>query len=236
MELNDRIRDLLQGEFVGLVGFADLSAYQDELARGGPIARGYRRAVSIGVPLPSSLVDFLPQAEDPNVACAYKTHGYHVVNDRLDAAASKLSSFLNGLGHRTLPLPAAERTDEKNARATVSHKMVAHISGLGWIGKSCLLVTPQFGPRVRFTSVLTDAPLEAVDSALEQRCGTCQECRKICPAQAILGVNYVAGAPREDRFDFRKCQDHFDRLKATRTWDVCGLCLYVCPWGRKAVG
>ncbi|MFA6506736.1 MAG: 4Fe-4S double cluster binding domain-containing protein, partial [Treponemataceae bacterium] len=116
---------------------------------------------------------------------------------------------------------------------TVSHKMIAHIAGLGWIGKSCLLVTDQHGPRVRFVSVLTNAPLRSIDAPPEQKCGDCTECVRVCPAQAIKGKNYRAGEEREERFDFLKCQKYFDELKGRDKWAVCGMCLYVCPHGRK---
>ena len=58
-----------------------------------------------------------------------------------------------------MPLPAAERIDNERVCATMPHKAVAYLSGFGWIGKNCLLITPDNGPRVRWTTVLTDAPL-----------------------------------------------------------------------------
>jgi epoxyqueuosine reductase len=65
-------------------------------------------------------------------------------------------------------------------------RMIAHLSGLGWIGKSCLLVTPDFGLRVRFVSVLTNAPLKTIDLIIEQKCNSCDECVKICSVKADL--------------------------------------------------
>ncbi|MBN1646903.1 MAG: epoxyqueuosine reductase, partial [Spirochaetales bacterium] len=115
----------------------------------------------------------------------------------------------------------------------VSHKMIAHIAGLGWIGRNCLLVTPDRGPRVRFISLLTNAPIKAVDNPTEQRCGDCTACVDICPVRAIKGPNYKAGEAREVRLDFLKCQNYFESLKKKYKWEVCGLCLYVCPYGRK---
>jgi epoxyqueuosine reductase QueG len=35
------------------------------------------------------------------------------------------------------------------------------LAGLGWIGKSCSLISPHFGPRLRLVTVLTNAPLKA---------------------------------------------------------------------------
>jgi len=232
--LTAEIHDMLEHEYVDYLGFADLSAYGDELVKfGGPIVTGYRYGISIGIALADSIVDRLVDGIDENVLCEYKTHCYHIVNDRLNLASSKLSSFLNRKGHRTLPIPAAERTNEGEAIPTVSHKMIAHIAGLGWIGKSCLLITPDRGPRVRFVSLLTNAPVDGIDDPMEERCGGCTECMRICPAGAIKGVNYVEGSRRDDRLDFRRCQTLFEDMKKRMKWEVCGLCLSVCPYGRK---
>lgn len=232
--MNDQIQTMLESECVDYIGYAAIANHENELvAYGGSIVKGYNFAISVGIALPDAIVDYLPQRDDPNVACEYKNQCYSVVNDRLNAIASRLSSFLNRKGHRTLPLVASERTNEEEAIPTVSHKMIAHIAGLGWIGKSCLLITPDHGPRVRFISVLTNAPLNAVDQPMEQRCNTCMACAKICPTNAIKGVNYRMGGGRDERFDFRKCQDYFSGMQQESAWDVCGLCLYVCPYGRR---
>ena len=183
--------------------------------------------------IPDSIVDFLPERADNNVACEYRIQGYEVLNDRLNLIASVLSSYLNQQGYRSLPIPAASRADEENAIPTVSHKTIAHIAGLGWIGKNCLLITPEHGPRMRFITILTDAPLETVDNPLEQRCGECSECVKICPVKALKGKNYKPGEPREYRFDFIKCHNYFEGMKKTQQYPVCGMCLYVCPFGKK---
>jgi epoxyqueuosine reductase QueG len=193
-----------------------LSAYQKELVKfGGNIVKGYQSGISIGLVIPNSIVDFLPERSNTNVSCEYRTQGYEVLNSRLDLIASVVSSYLNQKGHRTLPITVADRTDEENAIPTVSHKMIAHIAGLGWIGKNCLLVTPKHGPRLRLTSILTNAPLETVDDPTDQLCGECMECLEICPVKAIKGKNYQIGESREERYA------------------VCGMCLYVCPVGKN---
>jgi epoxyqueuosine reductase len=232
--LNKGIITVLKPYYVDLVGFANIAPYESELVKlGGNIVKGYSSAISLGLAIPDSIVDLLPQRADVNVACEYRIQGYDVLNNRLNILASVASSYLNQKGYRTLPISAADRTSEENATPAVSHKMIAHIAGSGWIGKSCLLVTPQYGPRVRLISVLTNAPLECFDNPGDQKCGECNECVKICPVQAIKGKNYVPGEPREVRFDFLKCQNYFEEMKATRKYNVCGLCLYVCPFGKR---
>jgi epoxyqueuosine reductase len=216
------------------LGFADLRRYQAELVDlGGEVVKGYRSGISIGLNIPDSVVDQLPQRADMNIAGEYRTHGYNILNDRLNLMASIVSSCLNSEGFRTLPVPAASRTNKEKGSSIVSHKMIAHIAGLGWIGKNCLLVTQKHGPRVRWVSVLTDAAVEAVDNPVEQRCGNCTECVKICPTKSIIGRNYVPGEPRELRFEFEKCDAYFEDMKKTQEYPVCGLCLYICPFGRK---
>jgi epoxyqueuosine reductase len=233
MDLSDKVRDILESQFVDYIGFADLSRYQDEIVRyGGQIVKGYRSAVSIGIVIPDSIVDHLPGRPDENIACEYRIHGYEVLNQRLNLIASALSSYLNGQGHRTLPIPAANRTDQENAMPTVSHKMIAHIAGLGWIGKNCLLVTPDRGPRLRLVSLLTNAPVMGVDGLIEERCGECDACAKACPVGAIKGRPFDVGEGREERFDFKKCQAYSEQMERTSKYAVCGMCLYACPYGK----
>ena len=231
---NNKIKSVLKPYCIDYIGFADLRNYQADLVKfGGNIVKGYASGISLGMTIPDSIVDHLPNRDDINVACEYRIHGYDVLNTRLNIAASTVSSFLNQNGYRTLPISAADRTNVAEALPTVSHKMIAHIAGLGWIGKNCLLITPKHGPRLRLITILTDAPLDTVNSPLEQKCGRCRSCVKICPVQAIKGINYLPGEPREVRLDFRKCANYFDKMKATQKYAVCGLCLFVCPHGTK---
>jgi len=232
--LNRSIERIARHQEINIVGFADLSMYENDLAAfGGEIVRGYPYGISIGIALPNDIVDGLSDRNNPNNASLYHFHAYEVINSRLDLATSLISSFLHRRGYRALPIPAAERTDTEKAVPTVSHKMVAHIASLGWIGKNCLLITPEYGPRIRLSSILTNAPLFATNNPLEQRCNTCRACVEICPVTAIKGRNYQFGEAREERFDFRKCQSYFEELKKdTSKKAVCGMCLYICPFGK----
>lgn len=216
------------------MGVADLaSAHEAILAQGGPAIAEFPRALSIGIALLHPVVDQLPQRADRAVAMAYRHHGYDVVNQRLDHITSRLSSVLQGEDYGALPVPASQTVDDERLCGTFSHKMGAHLAGLGWIGKSCLLVTPEVGPRVRWATVLTDAPLKAAGQRMDERCGTCQECVDTCPPRAFTGQPFRAGQPREVRFAAHKCRAYFDKMDETTGLSVCGLCLYICPYGRK---
>jgi epoxyqueuosine reductase len=233
MRLNSKIITILKPYYVDYIGFADIEPHQHDLMQfGGAIVGDYKSAISIGIAIPDSIVDHLPHRDDVNISCEYQTHGYDILNHRLNLIASVLSSYLNQKNYRTLPIPVANRTDEENAIPTVSHKMIAHIAGLGWIGKNCLLITKEHGPRVRFISLLTSAPLKTVDKPLAQQCNDCEECMKACPVKAIKGKNYTTGEAREARFDFMKCQKYFEGLKKNRKYAICGMCLHACPYGK----
>lgn len=237
MEMNKKLKKIINDSYVDLLGIADIRKYEDELiSYGGEIVKGYNFGISMGIALPDSIVDGLKNRFDKNISSLYYTHSYNIINDRLNITSSIVSSFLNKEGYKTLPIPAAERTDIDNAIPTISHRMIAHLSGLGWIGKSCLLVTSDFGPRVRLVSVLTNAPLKATGSIIEQKCNSCVECVNICPVHAITGKNFNTKDARSIRFNFKKCQGYFDEMKKDKSKKpVCGMCLYVCPYGKKII-
>jgi epoxyqueuosine reductase QueG len=60
------------------------------------------------------------------------------------------------------------------------------------------------------------------------------ECVKNCPTSAIMGRNFVEDEPREVRFDARLCDENYKRMKAEGKVQVCGMCLYACPYGRRS--
>ncbi len=219
-----------------LYGVADLAPAHDAiLAQGGPAVAGFPRAISLGVGLLHAIVDQLPQRAERAVAVNYLHHSYDLVNQRLDLVASRVSSRLQREGYRALPIPASQRIDDERLYAVFSHKLAAHLAGLGWIGKSCLLVTPSMGPRVRWATVLTDAPLQVTGQAMNDRCGDCVECVSICPVKAFTGRAFAEGEPREARYEASKCDRYFAKMREkTPGRAVCGLCLYACPVGRQA--
>ncbi len=233
MNLNETLKEASLLESIDYFGVADLNCATDViLAQGGEIVRGYPYCISLGIVLPHAAVDSLPRRADYAVRLNYK-HAYEIINQRLDFAASRLSNRIQRMGFKVLPLPAAERVDDEKICASFSHKTGAHLAGLGWIGKNCLLITPEHGPRVRFVSILTDALLQPTGEPLDEKCGECDECVKICPIHAFTGRPFKNEEPREMRYQAEKCDQYFEALKQKEKEAVCGLCLYVCPYGRK---
>jgi epoxyqueuosine reductase QueG len=54
-----------------------------------------------------------------------------------------------------------------------------------------------------------------------------------CPAHAFTGREFAPGEPREARFDAAACDRYFKDQEKKQGVAVCGLCLWVCPHGRK---
>ncbi|OPY28730.1 MAG: Epoxyqueuosine reductase [Methanocella sp. PtaU1.Bin125] len=232
MTVQDKVRQIAEAEGADFFGVADLTPARAEVTRqGGERIASYPRAISIGIRLFDEIVDQLPDRDQRAVAVSYRHHLYDVINDRLDYVASRIASELQRAGYRAYPVPASKRADDERICAVFSHKLAAHLAGLGWIGKSCLLVTPEAGPRARFITVLTDAPL-AAGTPMDAACGDCTECADICPVSAITGRGFRGDEPREARLDARKCEQYFNRMEKEGKPAVCGMCLYVCPHGR----
>ncbi|MCK9631543.1 MAG: 4Fe-4S dicluster domain-containing protein [Methanoregula sp.] len=234
-DIASQVRSLALTLGADYVGIADLTLAHDFIhAQGGERAGRYPRGVVMGIRLQDSVVDLLPE-KDKEGAILYRHTTYDVVNTALDQIALRVANVLQREGHGAFPVPASKRTDDEHFCGIFSQKLAAHMAGLGWIGKSCLLVTPDHGPRVRWVTVLTDAPLTPTGSPMKPRCGKCTECVDICPVQAFTGRTFSHDEPREARFDAAACDRYYKELeKSGGVAAVCGLCVWVCPHGRKA--
>jgi epoxyqueuosine reductase len=235
MDLENKLFDSAMTWGADYFGVADLTPARDTiLEQGETEIAEYPRSISIGIALFHPIVNQLLRRPDRMVAVSYRSHCYDVINVRLDQIISRLSSVLQREGHRAFPVPASKRVDDDRICAIFSHKLSAHLAGLGWVGKNCLLITPDMGPRVRWATVLTDAPLAATGRPMDERCGDCRECVDICPVRAFTGQPFREEEPRSARFDAGKCDRYFSKMKEKDAETaVCGLCLYTCPYGRR---
>ena len=214
---------------------ADLAAVADTSRLAGietdppDLLEGYPRAVSIAVHLADGIMNPITSRPTP----LYARH-YQNVNALLDHIAVRVSGLLQSWGGRALPVPASQILCEERFTASISHKAVAIQAGLGWQGKSLLLITPQFGPRVRLATVLTDLALPA-GKPLKNRCVKCTHCVEACPAGAIRNATTdLHYATRSEALDLDAC---VRRLRSNEQEKhippyLCGVCVAACPWGR----
>ncbi len=214
-------------------GVAELDAAREAIVdQGGAFLAAYPRAVSIGIALNDGIVDQLSHHKNEMIARTYDSL-YVTVNQSLNRISLRLAAELNKNGHATFLIAASERVDTRKIKGLFSHKMAANLAGLGWIGPSCLLITPEMGPRVRWATILTDAPLEA-GAPMPNGCGDCQICVDACPANAFSGRPFSPSDPRSSRFKIRRCISYRENLRENKTGvPVCGMCVQACPFGGR---
>lgn len=124
-----------------------------------------------------------------------------------------------------------------NARANIDGNyeviatQVAEEAGLGETGRNGLLISPEYGQRLRFAVITTDMPLiadEAVDLGMKRFCELCNKCSKSCPGQAISHL-----PPENDNGKLRWRIKHEECYKMWRRLGTdCGVCLSVCPFSQ----
>ena len=234
MDLFERIKQLGDIYAIDFIGVANISNYKNEIeSLGGSLATDFPRALSIGIVLQKSIVNLLEDRNTYENVLQYKIHAYDIINHRLDNFSSIISSIIQKEGSMVMPTPAAERIDSNRVCASISHKITARLAGFGWIGKNCLLINPDHGPRIRWATVFTNAPFEDNNTIMENRCGICTQCVKACPVNAIKGKNFVEHESRDMRFDVSKCETYFKELESSNRLQICGMCLYACPYGKK---
>ena len=158
---------------------------------------------------------------------------YVRLNAALDQATGDLAEELRSRGYAAETVPATYDGDGPGEdRHLFPHKTAATSSGLGWIGKTALFVSPGFGPAVRLATVFTDLLLPAGEPVRNSACGTCRECVAACPAGCGRDVLWRAGMKREELFDAAACRHHMTRYEGIEH-QLCGICIAACPYVRK---
>jgi epoxyqueuosine reductase len=100
---------------------------------------------------------------------------YHMIlRDRLN----KLEEFIRS------KVPDAQLKSMVDT-GELSDRAVAERAGIGWSGKNCSIITPEFGSFVYLGEMITNIPFPP-DTPLEDRCGTCNKCVEVCPTGALV--------------------------------------------------
>jgi len=165
----------------------------------------------------------IQQAPNPIAEAAAST-----IYSRMATIAAQLAQYIRGLGYKAIPM----------GNDTANSIPLAIDAGLGELSRMGLLITPEYGPRVRLNKIFTDMPLEP-DSPIEfgvwDFCMKCEKCARACPSQAIMRgqptykINNICNREGLLRWpiDAEKC---FGFLAHNGT--DCGVCIKVCPFNK----
>lgn len=222
MTLTEELKALLRSQGADLVGIGGMRGVEN---------CNFRIGVSVAVALPVHVIHDLQEAPTEEYY-----HLYHSLNQTLNEIVSAGEEFLKGKSFAAWAQTTDRVKVSPDKTTPLPHKTVAARAGLGWIGKNCLLVTPQYGPAVRISSLLTNAPLDCEEPITRSRCGACDRCVRHCPAQALKGALWEAGMPREELVDAMKCREKQLEIMTERTGiaaDLCGKCFAVCTYTEK---
>jgi len=149
---------------------------------------------------------------------------------RMAFVVASLAQFIRGLGYTAIPSGNDTRLDIPSAVD----------AGMGELGRNGLLITPEFGSRVRIAKVLTDLPLKPdspMEFGVDRFCQSCLKCATLCPSQSIqygdrtdkpVNISTNPGV-RKWPINAGKCLEFW-----ARTGNSCCNCIMVCPFNKPA--
>lgn len=208
------LKEYAFAEGASLFGAADITHKKEHIKIYPPsVLENLNCAVSIGLHLSDSVLETI--IDRPNKL--YSRH-YKMANMFLDQIALKIGERIQRSGYNYIPIPASQMLDWEDNTSHASHRAIAYYAGLGWRGRSSLLINPRYGARVRYVSILTDMPM-TFDKPLERDCGNCLSCLKACPAGAI----------HQDHYDIDACTQLLKHYaKTLHVSLICGVCVKAC--------
>ena len=137
---------------------------------------------------------------------------------KMDKIAYRLAEELERAGHPSFVVPAQE-TEWTLKRASYGRLSTRHLgveSGLGTLGLEVNILTPEYGPRVYLTGILTELELAADAPMTEQVCigESCSRCLHSCPGDAVLhfGIDKRACAEHAQEFGFSTILKFLDQV------------------------
>lgn len=194
MRLKQKLKCIAQENGADLVGIAGIDRYRTTPEQYHPrsLLPQTQSVVSIGVRILRGVLEpHRTRVEN----LPYQVFGYGWLSEvKLNGIAYEVARWLESRGYLALPFPSfgSQMVDPEVHKgyqgAAISNRHAAVAAGLARFGWSNLAITPEFGPRQRFVTILTSALLEA-DELLaplsEPCCQSCSVCIDVCPGEAI---------------------------------------------------
>jgi ferredoxin len=195
------------------IGFAPVPqewVFQDTAIR-------YTQAIVLVMEMDKERMDLAPNRDTAVMV--------HETYNRLGQVSNKIADWLRERGY------AAHAGHPLGGMAL--YPPMAQAAGLGWRGISGLLITPQFGPRVRLAAVFTEIEnlprYEGDEHAwVLEFCEACQRCIRDCPPGAFYDEPVHHDNGLVTVLDNRKCFPYFV------AYHGCSICIKVCPFHSRS--
>jgi len=157
MSLTKELKREIKRLGADLVGVAPVERFEGAPRLPQELLPRAKSVVVIGARIPLASVE-----NWKTIMKSYQIYGHGWLNFHLSYLEYNAVRFLEDNGYRALPLSSLDPYYNMETFLTegLSNRHAAAAAGLGEFGWNNLLLTPEFGPRVRFTSTITDAPLE----------------------------------------------------------------------------
>jgi epoxyqueuosine reductase QueG len=131
--------------------------------------------------------------------------------------------FLEERQCQYLVIHPEDEYDPDNSIGLLSLKVLAKQAGIGWQGRSLLIISPVYGPIHRLIAILTNMTLHH-DEPIKNKCGECAVCIDKCPKKSLT-LRQFDDHPnsREEVLDVQSCLGD----------DGCMVCILKCPYLKK---
>ncbi len=144
----------------------------------------------------------------------------------------RLHELLAWIGARSqLPGQAKVCVDS----APVAERALAERAGLGFVGKSHMLIHPTFGPELFLGELFLPLVLDP-DAPIQEACGQCTLCVDACPTGALQEDGFFNASRCINTLTIEQKEDIPEALADLMGDRIygCDQCVKVCPYAKKA--
>ncbi|MCP4755647.1 MAG: reductive dehalogenase [Proteobacteria bacterium] len=184
------------------------------------LSNEYAHAIVVGIEMDYDAIGTSP-AHPASVATGY-------AYSEMAKVSAMVAQFIRGMGFRAIP----------SGNDTACSIPIAIDAGFGELARNGLLITPEFGPRIRLAKVFTDMPLvpdKPIRFGAWEFCRICGKCAEQCPSKSIM---FGDPCPTPINISNRSgvLKWHIDAESCLKWWSIngtdCSNCIRVCPFNK----
>ena len=211
----NNLKSYLKSLGASKIGFADVDGLAKEFV-------DLPNGISIVLKLPKETIQLV---KDEYYEEYWKSFHEHI--SKLTNIALKGEKYIKNLGYNAFALTMTRNEcDMDKLLSILPYKTIATKSGLGWIGRSALFVTPEYGSAVTLGAILTDMPVEFGTAITDSECDDCTNCQDACPVDAINPQKWNDRLNREDIIDIETCSEYI--IEQYKSGLGCTKCMSEC--------